>query len=67
MRRLVDLVEVSCFVSRDESFSRTVDFPDMNIRKINSSTKVNIRKINSSTKAFIPADKTWRNDKLSSP
>ena len=29
MRRLVDLVEVSCFISRDESFSRTVDFSDI--------------------------------------
>lgn len=29
MRRLVNFVEVSCFVSRDEVFSRTVDFSDV--------------------------------------
>ena len=34
MRRLVNLVEVSCFVSRDESCSRTVDFSDVLLKLV---------------------------------
>ena len=34
MHRLVNLTEVGCFISRDESFSRTVDFSDVLLKLV---------------------------------